>query len=104
VRRNILSSRASNLASQLHKISEVIVVDHLECGCYKAYYGTKDDHDDAAVARHFTNMEAFCMYINNKFGVATKGFLTRVDGTLEPGMGLPKKVEKKNSAPSEPTD
>jgi hypothetical protein len=31
-------------------------------------------HDAAAVAR-FTNMEAFC--------VATKGFLMRVDGTLE---------------------
>jgi hypothetical protein len=75
------------LASQLHKISEVIVVDHLECGCYKAYYDTKDDHDDAAVARHFANMEAFCKYISNKFSVATKGFLMRVDGTLEPGMG-----------------
>jgi hypothetical protein len=76
-----------DLAIQLHKISEVIVVDHLECGCYKAYYGTKVDDDAAAVARHFTNMEAFCMYISNKLGVATKGFLTRVDGTLEPGMG-----------------
>ena len=75
------------LASQLHEIKEVIVVDHLECGCYKAYYGTKVDDDAAAVARHFTNMEAFCMYINNTFGVATRGFLMRVDGTLEPGMG-----------------
>jgi hypothetical protein len=78
------------LAYTLHKIDKIVVVDHLQCECYKAYYGRPYDGDDASsrsgsIKQHFTNLQNLCQWLGDAYhddGTHISGHLMDVDGTL----------------------
>ena len=79
------------LSANEHDISKLIVVDHIGCGCYDAYY-ERDSHDGddpstrvENIKQHFTNMRNFCNYIGVPLeddGTHITGYLMDTDGAL----------------------
>jgi hypothetical protein len=70
------------LAIALHKIQEVIVIDHMDCGAYKALYKelTKtelkpnDEYD-----RHVENIKLFIETIKNRHKISVSGYLLDIN-------------------------
>jgi hypothetical protein len=79
------------MSARLHATTMAVVIDHLRCDCYNAYYGTDyHDGDDVrsrpgSIAKHFVNLRNACKYIDIALGddgAHVVGLLMDVDGAL----------------------
>lgn len=55
------------LANDLHKIDEVIVVDHMDCGAYRILYDNPSMSKEEEYKLHQKNLHKFKNLINKKF-------------------------------------
>ena len=53
------------LAVNLHNVSEIVVVDHEDCGAYNAYYGEKTDEELEDLNE--SNMKTFVRKLKAKY-------------------------------------
>ena len=56
-----------DLAIKLHGITEIIVVDHMDCGYYKAVYGDQVDTPDKEERKHNFNLHKFVRLMKPKY-------------------------------------
>ena len=53
------------LAIDLHHITEIVVVDHMDCGYYKSIYEDAVDTPAKERAKHVFNLHKFVSYMKN---------------------------------------
>jgi len=71
------------LAEQLHEITEVIVIDHMNCGAYKIFYNLASIDRADEIAKHKDNFIVFTQTINRKYpNLKVSTYLMDLDGTL----------------------
>lgn len=72
------------LAEQLHEIHEIIIIDHMNCGAYKKFYGKTTIEPDEERALHKVNMNKMEQVLKSKFpNLKVKKYLMSLDGTVE---------------------
>lgn len=70
------------LSIQLHKIEEIIVLEHMDCGAYKLFYNDSIT-DENEFGIHKNNVREFKNHINEKFPTLTvRSFLMRLNGSV----------------------
>jgi carbonic anhydrase len=70
------------LAIALHKIQEVIVIDHMDCGAYKALYKELDKNDlepNEEYVRHVENIKLFIKKIKKTHTLPASGYLLDIN-------------------------
>jgi hypothetical protein len=80
------------VSANLHATNQIIVVDHLGCGCYNEYhrdYGKSYHSADGAraVQRHFDSLRRFCRLIHEVYGgdgKSVSGYLLDETGDVVP--------------------
>ena len=71
------------LAEQLHDITEVIVLDHMQCGAYKLFYNLSPIPRATEIELHKNNFIQFTQTINQKYPHLTVStYLMDLDGTI----------------------
>ena len=71
------------LAMDLHKIDEVIVVDHMDCGAYRILYDNQSMSKEEEYKLHQKNLNKFKSLINKKFpSLKVTMLLINTDGTF----------------------
>lgn len=71
------------LAEQLHDITEVIVIDHMQCGAYKIFYNLPSISRPDEIALHNENFIKFKQTINQKYPQLTViTYLMDLDGSI----------------------
>ena len=71
------------LAEQLHDITEVIVIDHMQCGAYKIFYNLPSISRPDEIALHNENFIKFKQKINQKYPQLTViTYLMDLDGSI----------------------
>jgi carbonic anhydrase len=71
------------LAMDLHKIDEVIVVDHMDCGAYRILYDNQSMSKEEEHKLHQKNLNKFKSLINKKFpSLKVTMLLINTDGTF----------------------
>jgi hypothetical protein len=73
------------LSEQLHDITDVIVVDHMQCGAYKLFNNLASIPRETEIEMHKSNFTQFKQTINAKYphlNVST--YLMDLDGTIVP--------------------
>lgn len=71
------------LATDLHKIDEVIVVDHMDCGAYRILYDNKSMSKEEEYKLHQKNLNKFKSLIHKKFpSLKVTMLLVNIDGTF----------------------
>ena len=71
------------LAQQLHKIKEVIVIDHMNCGAYKIFYNKKSLSEAEELQLHKENFTKFRETVNKKYPhLKVKTLLMKLDGSV----------------------
>jgi carbonic anhydrase len=73
-----------DIALKLHKIKEIIVIDHMDCGAYKTFYDKPDgfSHDDEVIL-HKKNLKLFSDKIKAKYSDFTiSTYIMNLDGTV----------------------
>lgn len=76
----------TKLAIQLHHITEIIVIDHMDCGAYAKFYPDLVKNSDEERALHVKNILKFVktMKGSRRFGkLSYRGFLINLDGSVE---------------------
>jgi len=68
---NIFIDQQITLAYNLHNISEIIVIDHLDCGAYKAQYGS--EYDTNALQLHTDNITKCINTLWSVYGIGGSG-------------------------------
>ena len=72
-----------DLAIDLHNISEVHVIDHMDCGAYKLFYDKESFTRDDEITLHKMNLELLKLKLNTLYPKLTvKLFLMDLDGTM----------------------
>lgn len=73
------------VAIDLHGITEVIVIDHRDCGAYRLALGAEAvDTPDKETAQHSAHMQEFARQVSEKHpGLRVYGILMALDGTGE---------------------
>lgn len=70
------------LSIQLHKIDEIIVLEHMDCGGYKLFYNDSITEEEE-VQYHKDNVKLFKKYINEKFpSLTVRSFLMMLNGSV----------------------
>jgi|688.fasta_scaffold253443_2 hypothetical protein len=71
------------LAEQLHEITDVIVIDHMNCGAYKIFYNLASIDRATEITMHKANFITFTQTINGKYpNLKVSTYLMDLDGTL----------------------
>jgi len=71
------------LAEQLHDITDVIVLDHMQCGAYKLFYNLQSIPRANEIEKHKDNFIKFTQTINQKYPHLTVStYLMDLDGTI----------------------
>lgn len=71
------------LSEQLHEITDVIVIDHMNCGAYKIFYNLASIDRATEIAMHKANFITFTQTINGKYpSLKVSTYLMDLDGTL----------------------
>ena len=71
------------LAMDLHKINEVIVVDHMDCGAYKILYDNQSMSKEEEYKLHQKNLNKFKSLIHKKFpSLKVTMLMINIDGTF----------------------
>ena len=71
------------LAEQLHDITDVIVLDHMQCGAYKIFYNLPSIPRADEIALHNENFIKFKQTINQKYPHLTVStYLMDLDGSI----------------------
>ena len=71
------------LAEQLHDITDVIVLDHMQCGAYKLFYNLPSIPRANEIEKHKDNFIKFTQTINQKYPHLTVStYLMDLDGTI----------------------
>ena len=71
------------LAEQLHEITDVIVIDHMNCGAYKIFYNLASIDRATEITMHKANFITFTQTINGKYpSLKVSTYLMDLDGTL----------------------
>jgi hypothetical protein len=71
------------LAEQLHDITDVIVVDHMQCGAYKLFYKYQSITRVEEIALHKQNFIIFTQTINQKYPqLNVSYYLMDLDGSI----------------------
>lgn len=76
----------TKLAIQLHDITEVIVIDHMDCGAYAMFYPDIIKNSNQEQDLHVKNILKFIkkMKSTKRFGkLVYRGFLIHLDGTVQ---------------------
>jgi carbonic anhydrase len=55
------------LAEKLHHITEIIVIDHMDCGAYKIFYNKQSITEEDEIALHKENFSKFKEIIGKKY-------------------------------------
>lgn len=72
------------LAISLHKIKYVYIIDHLDCGAYKSWYGSTNVTKENEEQLHLDNMNECKNYITQKFPqLGVKIFIIDLYGNLK---------------------
>lgn len=79
-----------NISYSLHKIKDIIVMDHMDCGAYKAQYGASTLSSSYVETKyHIENLNSFRSTINQKFVVNdapkfnVQTWLMSLDGSVD---------------------
>ena len=71
------------LAEQLHDITDVIVLDHIQCGAYKLFYNLSSITRVDEIALHHQNFIIFKQTINQKYPhLNVSSYLMDLDGSI----------------------
>ena len=71
------------LAEQLHDITDVIVLDHIQCGAYKIFYNSPSIARADEIALHHQNFIIFKQTINQKYPhLNVSSYLMDLDGSI----------------------
>lgn len=71
------------LAEQLHDITEVIAVDHMQCGAYKLFYNLSPIPRATEIEMHKNNFIQFTQTINQKYPqLKVSYYLMDLDGSI----------------------
>jgi len=71
------------LAEQLHDITDVIVLDHMQCGAYKIFYNLPSIPRADEITLHNENFIKFKQTINQKYPQLTvSAYLMDLDGSI----------------------
>lgn len=73
------------LAEQLHDITDVIVIDHIQCGAYKLFYNLPSISRADEIALHRQNFIIFKQTINQKYPhLNASSYIMDLDGSIIP--------------------
>lgn len=73
-----------DLSKELHKIDEIIVVDHMDCGAYKILYTKPEMTKEEEYQLHRENLAKFKQVMNEKHpSLKVTTFLVDTDGNVE---------------------
>jgi hypothetical protein len=71
------------LAKSLHKISQIIVIEHMDCGMYRAIYGANITPEQERVL-HVENLQTFKTAMATlEPTLAVRGYLVYLDGSAQ---------------------
>ena len=71
------------LSEQLHDITDVIVVDHMQCGAYKIFYNLSPIPRATEIDMHKSNFTQFTQTINQKYPhLNVSYYLMDLDGSI----------------------
>jgi hypothetical protein len=78
-----------DIAKQLHGITEVIAIDHRDCGAFKVFLGSDSIKDPATeTATHTRIMRKFATELKARHpDLSSELFLMALDGTVQPIAG-----------------
>lgn len=72
-----------NISLKLHKITKIILLDHLDCGAYKTFCPAITNEDEE-IKEHRKNLEKAQKEIATRFqNIAVKTWLLHMDGSLD---------------------
>ena len=73
-----------NLVKDIHKIKEVIVIDHLDCGMYKKTYNNPNITLEEEKILHIGNLHNFKIFMQNEYpDLKTRTYLMNLTGKIE---------------------
>jgi carbonic anhydrase len=71
------------LSLQLHKIQEIIVIDHMDCGAYRILYNKPNLSKEEELELHKKNLALFKSIINKKYSeLVVSAYLMDKDGSV----------------------
>ena len=81
-----------DIAIQLHKIKQIFLIDHCDCGAYEAFYNVEFDNcnNSESLQRHHDNLSMAASTITEKYkdtygtgdGIKVRKFIMQLDGTM----------------------
>jgi hypothetical protein len=79
-----LLNKHIELAKEINKITEVLVIDHMKCDAYKTFYNKPDLSETEELSLHETNLRLFKENINKTFPeLKVYTYLMQLDGTVK---------------------
>jgi carbonic anhydrase len=75
-----------DISDSLHKIKEIIIIDHMDCGAYKAQLNDGKSYSKCEeINKHVENLNIFRNTINSKYSSKynVKTWIMRLDGTVD---------------------
>ena len=71
------------LAKKLHKINEIIVIDHMDCGAYKLFYNKKNISTNEEIKLHKNNFKKFKKIMRKLYpNIKISTYLMNIDGNI----------------------